>query len=129
MVTRSKAGVVKPNPRHALTTAMKTILEPLTIKEALSHQGWLKAMKEELATLDCNNTWELVPKTKDMHIIGAKWEFKLKYTADNTVERLKAKLVAKGYNQKDGVDYSEMFSPIVKPAIVGMALSLSTVKQ
>lgn len=64
-----------------------------------------------------------------MHIIGTKWVVNVKYKADNTVERLKTRLFAKVYNQKDGVDYSDMFSPIIKLATVRLVLSLGTVKK
>lgn len=72
MLTRSKAGIVKPNPRYALATDVTDIFEPSTIKQALSHSGMLKAMEGELATLEDNNTWGLVPRTPDMNIIGTK---------------------------------------------------------
>lgn len=65
----------------------------------------------------------------DMHIIGTKWVVNVKYKADNTVERLKTRLVAKGYNQKDGIDDSEMFSPAIKLATVRLVLSSGTVKK
>lgn len=71
MLTRSKAGIVKPNPRYALATDVTDIFEPSTIKQALSHSG-LKAMEGELAALEENNTWDLVPRTPDMNIIGTK---------------------------------------------------------
>lgn len=62
-----------------------------------------------------------------MTVIGTKWVFKIKYNADDTVDRLKARLVSNGYNQQQGVDYSKTFFPVVKPATICMVLSLATV--
>lgn len=63
-----------------------------------------------------------------MNVIGTKWVFDVKYKADNTVKRLKAWLVAKGFNWQEGVDYFETFSTIVKPPTVWLVLSLAVVK-
>lgn len=62
MVTWSKAGVIKPNPKYALCSQKIEINEPHTIKEALQHDGWLQAMKAEINALEKNNTWTLVPR-------------------------------------------------------------------
>ncbi|GKC68121.1 RmlC-like cupins superfamily protein, partial [Tanacetum coccineum] len=71
-------------------------------------------MNKELSTLDSNNTWEitLLPPTKQA--IGSKWFYKIKYRANGVVERYKALLVAKGFNQKEGIDYTETFAPEAK---------------
>ena len=117
MLTRSQHGVVKSNPKYALTiTSSPTIpREPNNIKAALMHPGWKDAMDDELTTLHHNDTWRLVPHTLDMHVIGSKWVFKTKLKPDGTLDRLKARLVAKGYHQIDGIDYIETFSPVIKP--------------
>lgn len=57
MVTRSKLGIVKPNPKYALNTSVLEVTEPSTVKEDLGHSGCLKDMQEELAALDENHTW------------------------------------------------------------------------
>lgn len=74
MVTRSKLGVVKPNPKYALTTITSANIprEPHNIKIALAHPGWKAAMDEEMAALHKNETWKLVPRTPSMHVIGSK---------------------------------------------------------
>lgn len=84
-------------------------------------------MKDELEALEDNHNWDLVPKLPNMNVIGTKWVFKVKYKADNSVDRLKARLVAKGYNHHEGIDFSEMFSPVVKQAIVRSVLSIAAV--
>lgn len=127
MVTRLPAGILKHNPKYALTTLVYVVAEPTTVKEALSKNGWLKAMKDELEALEDNHNWDLVPKLPNMNVIGTKWVFKVKYKADNSVDRLKARLVAKGYNHHGGIDFSEMFSPVVKQAIVRSVLSIAAV--
>lgn len=84
-LTRSKVGIVKPNPKYAPNTTTIDIVEPTSVKQALSHTGWVSAMQEELDALDKNDTWELVDRTSDMNVIGTKWVFKVKYIAGNTV--------------------------------------------
>lgn len=62
-----------------------------------------------------------------MHVIGTKWVDKVKYKYDGTVERLKSRLVAKGFSQKEGIDFCETFSPVIKPATVRLVLILATI--
>ena len=80
MTTRSQVGIVKPNPKYALTIIPFPIIprEPKTVRTALSHPGWKNAMLDELTTLHQNQTWKLVPRTSDMRVIGSKWVFKTK---------------------------------------------------
>lgn len=79
---------MKPNLKYAFLSSVDNLVEPATVKAALEHPGWLQATKDELVAQEENDTWELVPKTSEMHVIGTKWVFKIKYKTDNTIERL-----------------------------------------
>ena len=76
MVTRFKLGVVKPNPKYALTSISSHNVprEPQNIQSALAHPGWKTAMEKEFTALQLNQTWTLVLRTPDLHIICSKTE-------------------------------------------------------
>ena len=71
-------------------------------------------MNAEIATLERNHTWSLVPLPHGHKAIGCRWVYKIKYNYDGFVERYKARLVEKGYTQVEGIDYKEIFSPTAK---------------
>ncbi|CAI7909303.1 unnamed protein product [Closterium sp. NIES-53] len=89
--------------------------KPATLKEALESsdaENWKKAMESELKSIEENGTWELVELPEGRNAITPKWLFKIKSDADGKIERYKSRLVAKGYQQKDKVDYKELFAPV-----------------
>ncbi|PKI36765.1 hypothetical protein CRG98_042842 [Punica granatum] len=128
MITRAKAGISKPNSKFANLSTLDIPAEPRSVKSALKHHGWKEAMLEELKALRQNHTWELVPRTDQMNVVGCKWVFKTKLRADGTLDSLKARLVAKGFHQEEGIDYLETFSPIVKPGTIRIVLTLAVVR-
>jgi hypothetical protein len=75
------------------------------VQDALANQRWRKAMNEEMKALQKNATWELVPLPKGMKIVGCRWVFTVKLNPDGSIDRYKARLVAKEYTQRYGVDY------------------------
>ncbi|CAI7876518.1 unnamed protein product [Closterium sp. NIES-53] len=90
--------------------------EPATLKEALESsdaEEWKKAMESELKSIEENGTWELVELPEGRKAITSKWLFKIKSDADGKIERYKSRLVAKGYEQKEKVDYKELLAPVV----------------
>ncbi len=93
-------------------------VEPICFEDAIGHALWDKAMDEEMAALDANMTWELVPLLEGKKAIGCKWVYKMKHNSDGSISRYKARLVAKGYAQTHGIDYEETFAPIAKMATV-----------
>ncbi|CAI7855734.1 unnamed protein product [Closterium sp. NIES-53] len=105
--------------------------EPATLKEALESsdaEEWKKAMESELKSIEENGTWELVELPEGRKAITSKWLFKIKSDDDGKIERYKSRLVAKGYQQKEKVDYKEFFAPVVKPTTLRTLLAGATIK-
>lgn len=106
--------------------------EPTTLTEAMNSDDWhhwSKAMDEEIAALDKNKTWLLVPRPKDRKIIKSKWVFKLKHDANGNIERFKARLVAKGYSQIPDIDYKETFAPVASATTIRTLFAIATQNQ
>ena len=85
-------------------------------------------MVAEIAALKANNTWTLTPLPVNKKPICCKWVYKIKYKSDGSIERHKAKLVAKGFTQKEGIDYIETISLVAKMVSVKCLLAMAAVK-
>ena len=106
--------------------------EPKSIREAFEGdhaKEWKAATDSEYKTLIENNTWELTELPVGRKLIGSNWIFKVKYDNDGTVERFKGRLVAKGFTQEYGVDYDEMFSPVVRFSSIRTLLAYAVEKK
>ncbi|KAL0383326.1 UNVERIFIED_CONTAM: Retrovirus-related Pol polyprotein from transposon RE1 [Sesamum calycinum] len=102
--------------------------EPKTYYQASKDDKWVEAMNQELTALEKNDTWDLVELPPGKKVIGSRWVFKLKLNPDGSVQRHKARLVAKGYNQIEGVDYFDSFSPVAKSVTVRVFIALAMAK-
>jgi hypothetical protein len=111
----------------AFSVSLSHTTEPKTYDEACKSQDWIDAMNTELDALAKNQTWSLVDLPPHVKPIGSKWVYKIKHKADGSIERYKARLVAKGYNQVEGIDYFDTFSPVVKLTTVRVLIALASI--
>ena len=87
-------------------TVSSTPSEPVSFQQALQFPEWRAAMDKEIEVLEVNDTWTLTPLPPGKSTIGYKWVYRVKYLPNGTIERYKARLVAKDFTQKHGLDYS-----------------------
>jgi hypothetical protein len=90
-----------------------TSIEPHRVEEALQDSDWVLAMQKELNNFTRNEVWHLVPRP-NQNIIGTKWVFRNKQDEHGVVTRNKARLMAKGYSQVEGLDFGETYAPITR---------------
>ncbi|KAH9801638.1 hypothetical protein KPL71_001098 [Citrus sinensis] len=114
---------------YALNSAEEiAIEEPASYREAVKgsdSSNWIKAMEEEMDSLNKNKTWTLVQDPGNRRLVSCKWIFKRKEGIPGAeASRFKARLVARGFTQKEGVDFTEVFSPVVKHSSIRMLLSM-----
>ncbi|KAH9688106.1 Integrase catalytic domain-containing protein [Citrus sinensis] len=98
-------------------------IEPKSFADAENDESWIMAMQEELNQFERNNVWELVPNPEHQSIIGTKWVFRNKMDESGVVVRNKARLVAQGYNQEEGIDFDETFAPVARLESIRMLLA------
>ena len=89
-------------------------IKPKNVKEALTDECWINVMQEELNEFKRNEVWDLVPRPDGVNIIGTKWVYRNKSNESGVVTRNKARLVAQGYSQIEGVDFDETFAPVAR---------------
>ncbi|GAB2296660.1 hypothetical protein Dimus_038434 [Dionaea muscipula] len=131
----------KPNPKYSLLSYADLIYtalvvacdvqnaEPVSFSDAMSSKNcnnWKTAMDEEMTSLKDNKTWVLVPRPEKARIIDCKWIYKFKEGISKSDPiKFKARLVAKGFSQKEGLDYNEIFSPVVKFKTIRLMLAVT----
>ncbi|GJV63652.1 ribonuclease H-like domain-containing protein [Tanacetum coccineum] len=114
MVTRYRVGSNHPHDRLTLHVSSISPL-PKFYRDAFNDPKWKNAMCDEYHALIKSNTWTLVPRPTDTNVVHCMWLFRHKYHADGTLSRYKARLVANGSTQIEGIDVDETFSLVVKP--------------
>src|SRR4051812_9990049 len=121
-LTRSKASHLSNFCGHF---AFVSITEPTKVDEAFLEPEWIQAMQEELHQFKLNNVWELVnrPDPRKHNIIGTKWIYRNKQDENGVVVRNKARLVAQGHTQVEGIDFDETFAPVARLEAIRILLA------
>jgi hypothetical protein len=91
--------------------------DPVSFEEAIKSEislKWCGAMAEELRSMNSNDVWDLVEILIGAKRVGCKWVYQMKYDSKGKIERFKARLIAKGFTQREGIDYTETFSHVSK---------------
>jgi len=112
-------SVIGPTPTPGLAAwnveehlLLASEVKPATLEEALRHECWRHAMLDEMTSIEASGTWELVKAPSHIKPIGLKWVYKTKKDAAGIVTKHKARLLAKGYIQRQGIDFDEVFAPV-----------------
>lgn len=81
-------------------------------------------MVEEYTSIMKNDVWDIVPRPKGKSIVTSRWVYKINHVANGNIEKFKAKFMARGFSQKEGVDYEETFAPVTKYTSIIVVMSL-----
>lgn len=106
-----------------------SVEEPVTFAEAELDQKWRRAMIEEMSSIEENKTWVLVNPPANCRPIRLKWAYKVKHDKLGNVVKHKVSLVAKGFVQREGINFEEVFAPMARMESVRLLLALAAIKE
>ena len=101
--------------------------EPSSYEQAAEQKEWKDAMIKEYQSIMKNDVWDVVSRPKGKSIVTSKWIYKIKHLVDGSIEKYKAIFVARGFSQKEGIDYEENFAPIARYTSIRSVLALAAV--
>ena len=107
---------------------MMSTEEPATFAAAEHEPEWRRAMLEEMRQIEANRTWDLVDPPAGCRPIGLKWVYKVKKDEHGAVVKHKARLVARGFVQREGIDFEEVFAPVARMESVRLVLAMAAAK-
>lgn len=116
---------------HECREAMKSRAEPKSYKLAMKSAEaklWREACDKEMKSIREMGVWEIVDRPKDAPVVGGRWHFKLKLNPDGSVNKHKARYVAKGYTQTEGVDFNETYAPTGRLASFRILVAIAAAK-
>jgi hypothetical protein len=99
--------------------------EPTNVEEATQKKQWKEAMTEEHQSIMKNDVCEIVPRPKEKSVVTSKWVYKIKHAVYGSVDKYKARFVARGFSQKEGEDYDETFAPVARYTYIRAIMSLT----
>nr|GEY39964.1 retrovirus-related Pol polyprotein from transposon TNT 1-94 [Tanacetum cinerariifolium] len=110
-------NVFAPKP-HSEASSVLSKIEPKNFKSAIIKDCWFQAMQDEIHEFDRLQVWKIVPQPDCVMIIALKWIYKVKLDEYGDVLKNKARLVAKEYRQKEGIDFEESFTPVARIEVI-----------
>ena len=99
--------------------------KPSSFEEAVEKKVWKDAMHEEYQSIMKNDVWDVVPRPEGKSVVTSKWIYKIKHAADGSIEKYKARFVARGFSQKEGIDYEETFAPVARYSSIRAIMALA----
>lgn len=105
--------------------AVLTEVDPITFEEAVKSKKWRDAMNAEIEAIERNKTWDLTILPEGVKTIGVKWVFKTKLNENGEIDKYKARIVAKGYAQQYGIDYTEVYAPVARLDTIRLVIALA----
>jgi hypothetical protein len=99
--------------------------EPTWFEESIQKKEWEDSMTKEYQFFVKNDVWEIVPRPKRKDVVSSKWLYMIKHVADGSIEKYKSMLVARGFSQKEGIDYEDMFSHVAKYTSIRTIIALA----
>ncbi|KAJ9545397.1 hypothetical protein OSB04_025104 [Centaurea solstitialis] len=129
MITRKQsreAGYV--NAQTGMLSCFLSQNEPKRLSDAMKDPSWIEAMQEELLQFVLQHVWDLVDLPKGHRVIGTKWIFRNKTDERGIVIKNKARLVAQGYTQEEGIDYDDVFAPVARIEAIRLFLAFASYK-
>ncbi|KAJ9547256.1 hypothetical protein OSB04_019799 [Centaurea solstitialis] len=128
IVNISEGVKTRSTANYCLFSCFVSQTEPKKVSDALIDPFWVEAMQDELTQFDRNQVWTLVPLPNGKMAIGTKWVFRNKKDEQGVVVRNKARLVAQGYCQEEGIDYEETFAPVARLEAIRIFLAFAAHK-
>jgi len=101
--------------------------EPSTYEEVVKQQVWKDTMMEEYRSILKNDVWDIVPRPEGKSVVSSKWIYKIKHAVAGGIEKYKARFMARGFSQKEGIDYDETFAPVARYTSIRTIISLAAV--
>jgi hypothetical protein len=112
---RTKRSAICDDYEIYVSEETQIVGDPTSFEEAMRSaysSKWFEAMEDEMRSMSINKVWDLEEILKGAKIVCCKWVYKTKCDSNGNIERFKAWLMAKGFTQKEGIDYTETFSPV-----------------
>ncbi|GJX30664.1 putative ribonuclease H-like domain-containing protein [Tanacetum coccineum] len=126
LILRDPQSAFQTRSKHCLFACFLSQNEPKKISEALEDESWVDAMQEELLQFKIQKVWILVDLPYGKKAIGTKWVYRNKKDERGVVVRNKARLVAQGHRQEEGIDYDEVFAPVARIEAIRIFLAFAS---